>query len=92
VDRPDFKPGWGCQAVPGRFDSCSLPPEITEGCSVCGVGATVWPYRRTDVAASLAFSKFWGYCFQQRKGGLPLLPGSFGPFRPVGEEIKERVS
>jgi hypothetical protein len=27
VGRPDFKPGWGCTAVPGRFDSCSLPPE-----------------------------------------------------------------
>jgi hypothetical protein len=26
VGRPDFKPGWGCRAVPGRFDSCSLPP------------------------------------------------------------------
>ena len=29
VGRPDFKPGWGCTAVPGRFDSCSLPPEKT---------------------------------------------------------------
>ena len=27
VGRPDFKPGWGCWAVPGRFDSCSLPPQ-----------------------------------------------------------------
>ena len=26
MGRPDFKPGWGCLAVPGRFDSCSLPP------------------------------------------------------------------
>jgi hypothetical protein len=27
VGRPDFKPGWSCRAVPGRFDSCSLPPK-----------------------------------------------------------------
>jgi hypothetical protein len=26
VGRPVFKTGRGCQAVPGRFDSCSLPP------------------------------------------------------------------
>lgn len=25
VGRLDFKPSWGCQAAPGRFDSCSLP-------------------------------------------------------------------
>jgi len=25
VGRPDFKPGWDCRAVPGGFDSCSLP-------------------------------------------------------------------
>lgn len=24
--RPDFKSGWGCQSLPGGFDSHSLPP------------------------------------------------------------------
>ena len=24
--RPGFKPGWGRQPLPGRFDSCCLPP------------------------------------------------------------------
>src|SRR5690606_6939826 len=26
VARPGFKPGWGRQPLPGRFDSCCLPP------------------------------------------------------------------
>jgi hypothetical protein len=43
VGRPDFKPGWGRQAVLGRFDSCSLPPVLA--CQVapdglCGFHAT----------------------------------------------------
>jgi hypothetical protein len=39
VGRPDFKPGWGCRAVPGRFDSCSLPPK-----KLVPVPNLMWPY------------------------------------------------
>ena len=41
VGRPDFKPGWGCQAVPGRFDPCSLPPATLACRSVAVVPTTV---------------------------------------------------
>jgi selenocysteine-specific elongation factor len=30
VGRPDFKSGWGCEPVPGGFDSHSLPPSLRE--------------------------------------------------------------
>ena len=31
VGRPDFKSGWGCETVPGGFDSHSLPPSSGAG-------------------------------------------------------------
>jgi hypothetical protein len=39
VGRLDFKPGWSCRAVPGRFDSCSLPPE-----RLVLLPNLMWPY------------------------------------------------
>jgi hypothetical protein len=42
VGRPDFKPGRSCRAVPGRFDSCSLPPQ-----KLVLIPNLMWPYCNT---------------------------------------------
>jgi hypothetical protein len=42
VGWPDFKPGWSCRAVSGRFDSCSLPPE-----KLVLIPNLMWPWRNS---------------------------------------------
>lgn len=51
VVRPGFKPGRGCQTLPGRFDSCCFPPSAAQatGAWSCASSAMIAAQRSSKV-------------------------------------------